>query len=195
MLSTQAAHRADLFISAKTTTAIPARHPLVRHALVQTTLDPQVRALEFVPKATVDATPVALKAIVVVRDDGRFHLDVVDVRPVRDVEMEGLALIALDRLGLVPLALTSAEIKSEPRFTNSRLVWSYRMHAVGISLRMRILQVLIDDGPMTFARLLSSIRSEHDPSPAVLAMACSNLVELDLLSQPLGPMTIARSGS
>jgi hypothetical protein len=111
MLSTQIANRTDLFISAKTTTAIPARHPLVLDALVQTTLDPQVRALEFIPTATVGASPVALKAIVVVRDDGRFHLDVVEARPVRNI----------------------------------------------------------------------------------MAMACSSLIELDLVSQPLGPLTIARS--
>jgi hypothetical protein len=193
MLSTQIGIRADLFISAKTSTAIPARHPLVLDALVQTTLDPQVRALEFIPTATVGTSPVALKAIVVVRDDGRFHLDVVEARPVRNIETEGLALLALDRLGLIPLTLTAADIKREPRFGNSRLVWSYKLHPVGIGLRMRVLQVLLDDGPMTLARLLSSIRSERDPSPAIMAMACSSLIELDLVSQPLGPLTIARS--
>jgi hypothetical protein len=107
MLS-QAAPRADLFISAKTSTAIPARHPIVRQALIQTTLDPQVRSLDFIPTAAVEATQVALKAIVIIRDDGRFHLDVVEARLVRDVEAEGLPLIALDRLGLAPLTLTAA---------------------------------------------------------------------------------------
>jgi hypothetical protein len=52
MLS-NAAPRTDLFISSKTSTAIPARHALVRDALVQATLDPQVRSLEFIPTATV----------------------------------------------------------------------------------------------------------------------------------------------
>jgi hypothetical protein len=56
-----------------------------------------------------------------------------------------------------------------------------------------VLQVLLDEGPMTLARLLSSIRSERDPSPAIMAMACSSLIELDLVSQPLNPMTVVRS--
>jgi hypothetical protein len=194
MLS-QAAPRSDLFISAKTTTAIPARHPLVRDALVQASLDPQVRTLAFVPTATVDATQVALKAVVVVRDDGRFYLDVVEARPVRDLELEGLALIALDRLGLTPLTLTATDIKREPRFANSKAVWAYRMHPVGISMRFKILTVLQEDGPMALGCLLKRIASTRDPAPAVLALACSDLVELDLVSQPLGPTTIARSRS
>jgi hypothetical protein len=86
MLSPHSSSRSDVFISAKTATGIPTRHPLVRDSLVQASLDPQVRSLEFVPSAAVDAAQVALKAIVVVRDDGRFHLDVVKARPVRDVD-------------------------------------------------------------------------------------------------------------
>lgn len=192
MLS-QAAPRADLFISAKTTTAVPARHPLVRDALVQASLDPQVRTLEFVQSTVVNATQVALQAIVVVRDDGRFHLDVVEARPVRDVEVEGLALIALDRLGLAPLTLTAADIKREPRFANAKSVWAYRLHPVGIAMRLKILSVLQEDGPMPLGCLLKRIPSTRDPAPAVMALACSDLVELDLISRPLGPSTIARS--
>ena len=194
MLS-NAAPRADLFISSKTSTAIPARHPLVRDALVQASLDPQVRLLEYVPTATVEATQVALKAIIITRDDGRFHLDVIEARPVREVETEGLALIALDRLGLKAATLTSADIKKEPRFANSRAVWFYRLHPVGISMRMRVLTLLQEDGPMALGCLLKRIQAARDPAPAVMAMACSDLIELDLVSQPLGPSTIARSRS
>jgi hypothetical protein len=194
MLS-NAAPRADLFISSKTSTAIPARHPLVRDALVQASLDPQVRLLEYVPTATVEATQVALKAIIITRDDGRFDLDIVEARQVRDVETEGLALIALDRLGLAPLTLTGADIRREPRFANARAVWEHRMHPVGLSMRFKILTALQEDGPLPLGLLLSRIRAARDPAPAVMALCCSDLVELDLVSQPLGPLTIARSRS
>lgn len=182
-----------LFVSAKTSVAIPASCPLVRDALVQASLDPAVRSIEFLAQARVGTTPVDLGATIIVRDDGRFYLDVVPVRQLRDVENEGLALIALAELGLAPITLTAADIKREPRFANSNLVWSYRLHPVGISMRMRVLQVLADDGPMSLSRLLSAVRSDRDPSPAVMAMACSDLIELDLVSRPLGPETIARS--
>jgi hypothetical protein len=183
---------ASLFVSAKTTVAIPASCSLVRDALVQATLDPAVRTIEFLATARVGATQVDLGAIIIVRGDGRFVLDVVPARAVRDVEQEGLALIAYSRLGLSQITLTAADIKREPRFANSRLVWSYRLAPVGISMRMAVLQVLADDGPMALSRLLSSLRSDRDPNPAILALACSDLLELDLVSRPLGPMTIAR---
>jgi hypothetical protein len=180
-----------LFVSAKTSVAIPASCPLVRDALIQATLDPAVRAIEFLAQARVAATQIDLNAIVIVRDDGRFYLDVVAARPLRDAEHEGLALIALADLDLVPITLTAADIKREPRFANSRLVWSYRLAPVGISLRMRVLQILGDDGPMSLSRLLSAVRSDRDQNPAILALACSDLIELDLVSRPLGPLTIA----
>jgi hypothetical protein len=182
----------NLFISAKTSVAITASCSLVRDALIEATLDPQVRSIDFLAKARVDAAQVDLSATIIVRDDGRFVLDVVPARPVRDVEQEGLALIAYSRLGLNQLTLTAADIKREPRYANSRLVWSYRLAPVGISMRMAVLQILADDGPMSLARLLSAIRADRDPNPAIMALACSDLIELDLVSRPLGPLTIAR---
>ena len=32
-----------------------------------------------------------------------------------------------------------------------------------------------------------------DPSPAVMSLACANLLELDLTSEPLGPSTLVRT--
>jgi hypothetical protein len=183
---------APLFVSAKTSAAIPARCPLLRDALVQATLDPVVRSIEFIASARVRQAQVELNAIVLDRADGRYLLDVVPARPVRDIEREGLVLIALDELALPSIVMTAEDIKREPRSANSRLVWSYRMHPVGIGMRLRILQALADDGPMSLASLLSAVQGERDPSPAVMALVCSNLVELDLTSAPLGPSTIAR---
>ena len=195
MLSTQASPRVGLFVSAKTSAAIPAPQSIVRDALVQASLDPQVRSLDFIRMATVGATQVALKAIVLVRDDGRFYLDVVDARRIRDVEAEGLALIALDRLGLTALTLHAADIRREPRFANARAVWEHRMHPVGISMRMKVLTVLQKDGPLPFGCLLKRIHVARQPAPAIMALACSDLLELDLVTQPLGPSTIVRSRS
>jgi hypothetical protein len=196
MLNRKAARgRPDLFVSAKTTTAIPARCPLVREALVQASLDPQVRSIGYVASAVVASEPVELGAIVLHRDDGRFVLDVVPARRVRDLEDEGLALIAIADLGMTTLVVTADDIRREPRYANARLVWSYNGVFVPIGLRMRILQVLLDDGPLQLGRLLQSIRTDRDPTQAVMALACADLLELDLLTAPLGPMTVARCRS
>jgi hypothetical protein len=192
MQNSRAAASGHLFISAKTSTAVPARNLLVRDALVEASLDPAVRSIDYIAQARVASASVNLGAIVVIRDDGRYVMDVVEARPLRDIDAEGLAQIALRDLGLAPLTITRADIQREPRFTNSKLVWSHRLHPVGLSLRMKILGVLGEDGPMSLARLLSSIQSDRDPSPAVMALACSDLLELDLATRQLGPQTIAR---
>jgi hypothetical protein len=193
MQNPRAAASSYLFLSAKTSTAIPARSLLVRHALIAASLDPTVRSIDYIASARVASQSIKLNAVVIHRDDGGYVLDVLEARPLRDIDAEGLAQIALRDLGLTPLTITREDIEREPRFTNSTLVWFYRMHPVGISLRMRILGNLAEDGPMTLARLLSSIQSDRDPSPAIMALACSDLLELDLVTRPLGPQTIARS--
>jgi hypothetical protein len=185
----------SLFISAKTTTAIPAASDLVRHSLVQASLDPSVRRIDFHAQAVVYAAHVEINAIGIIRDDGRFYLDVVEARLPRDAQHEKLASVAFAALGMAPLTLTAEDIRRQPRFANANLVWTYRLHPVGITLRMRVLGLLADDGPMSLARLLSSVRSDRDPTPAVMAMACSDLLEIDLVNCPLGPETIVRARS
>lgn len=187
--------RPDVFVSAKAPSPIPARHPALREALVQATLEPAVRSLAFLPSAHVAAAPVevALDAVVVTRDDGRFHLDVVPARRVRDLDDEGLALIALRELGLQPFVVTAEDLKAEPRCGNCRLVWSNNGRFVPVGLRLRVLQALRDDGPMELGRLLEGIRADRDPTPSVMSLACDDLLELDLTSRPLGPATMVRS--
>jgi hypothetical protein len=183
----------SLFVSAKTSTAIQAASDLVQDSLIQATLDPSVRRIDFHAQALVYAAHVDLNIIAVVRDDGRFWLDIVEARPARDAEHEALASVALAALGLSPLTLTAEDIRRQPRFANAGLVWSHRLAPVGLSTRMTVLQVLSDDGPMRLSRLLSALRGDRDPVPPVLAMACSDLIELDLASRPLGPETIVRT--
>jgi hypothetical protein len=187
--------RPDLFVSAKTATAIPAGHPALRDALIQASLDPQVRSIDYVPTAHVASAKIDLDAVVIGRDDGRFLLDVVPARSIRDLHQQELVRIALTELGLEPVTLMADELRREPRYTNARLVWAYHSMSVPVGLRLHILQTLLDDGPTSLAELLQSIRSDRDPTSAVMAMACADLVVLDIESEPLSPRTIARSRS
>ncbi|WLA63770.1 hypothetical protein [Bradyrhizobium diazoefficiens] len=175
---------------------IPARHPSLREALVQASLDPQVRSIAHIPSAHVASAPlerVEIDAVVLARDDGRFHLDVVPARRVRDLDDEGLALIALRELGLAPIVVTAEDLKREPRRGNCGIVWSYHSRFVPVGLRIQILQILRDEGPIELVRLLENIRSGGDPTPSVLSLACDDLLEIDLMSGPLGPSTLVRS--
>lgn len=196
MFRPQPRRRPDLFVSAKAPVPIPARHPALREALVQASLDPRVRSIAHVPTAHVSSAPldpVEVDAIVLARDDGRFYLDVVPARQVRELDEEGLVLIALRELELSPLVVTAEELVREPRCGNCRLVWSHHGHLVPVGLRISILQILRDDGPMELVRLVELVRSDHDPSLAVMALACADLLEIDLASEPLGPYTLVRS--
>lgn len=180
------------FTGAKARGPIPVRHDLVHEALVQASLDPTTRTIEHLPSAPFAGTAVALDAIVLTRDDGRFALDVAEARPLRDIDAEGLALLALQDLGVRLLTLTAADIRAEPRFSNCALVWPYRSTRVGVGLRLRILQTLHDEGPLRLGGLLAAVRSPTDPGPAVMALACADLIELDLSQVPLGPATAVR---
>jgi hypothetical protein len=177
------------FASAKCHAAIPRAEGLVRDALVQATLDPSVRAIDYRPTAVLSsATVVPLDAIILERDDGAFHLDIVAARPLRTIEDEGLFLIALEQLGLSSLVLSSAEIMRQPRFSSSRAVWRCRNHPVPFAFRLRVLE-LLDAGPVSLGRLLKRLGAEADGGAAVLAMACANQVALDLSEATLGPDT------
>ncbi|MCP3476297.1 hypothetical protein NLM33_39450 [Bradyrhizobium sp. CCGUVB1N3] len=185
--------RPDLFSSAKTAAPIPARHSALREALAIASLDPAIRAISHVAAANAGSAQVDVDAVIIGKDDGRFVLDVVAARRIRSLDEEGLVQIALRELGLQQLIVTAEDLKTEPRRSNVRLVWSYRDRPVPVPLRLRILKVLADEGPMELGRLLEMVSSDRDPSPAVMSLACSNLLELDLTSEPLGPSTLVRS--
>jgi len=185
--------RPDLFTSAKTPAPVPARHPALRAALVQAALDPAIRSILHVPSAPAGSAQVDVDAVIIGNDDGRFVLDVVPARRVRQLDEEGLVQIALRQLGLRQFVVTAEDLAAEPRRSNCRAVWSYKDRPVPAAARIGILKIVADEGPLEFGRLLELIRSDRDPSAAVLALACSDLLELDLASTPLGPMTVVRS--
>jgi hypothetical protein len=62
-------------------------------------------------------------------------------------------------------------------------------------MRMQILTVLQEDGPLQLGCLLQRVRAVRDQAPAVMALACSDLIELDLISRPLGPSTVNKHRS
>ncbi|WP_375762576.1 hypothetical protein ACE10W_05175 [Bradyrhizobium sp. B025] len=187
--------RPHLFSSAKTAAPVAARHPALQDALAIASIDPAVQTISHVAAANAGSAQVDVDvdAVVLTRLDGRFHLDVVPARRVRDLDEEGLIQIALRDLGLRQLVVTAEDLRAEPRRSNVRLVWSYKDKPVALPLRLRILKALADEGPMELGRLLETVRSDIDPSPALMSLACADLLELDLTSGPLGPTTQVRS--
>jgi hypothetical protein len=179
-----------LFVSAKTTRAIPVRCALFENALVQASLDPQVRAIEPFPRSALSPRP-REPAAVLVRVDGRFVLRVEEAttHSADAIVPQGFGT---DGSALPEIVLTEADLRSEPRCSNTRLAWSYRRRRVSAGLRFQITQTLREDGPMTLAQLMSVVRILGNSAGPVLALACADLIELDLGAAPLGPATVAR---
>jgi hypothetical protein len=185
----------ELFVSAKSASAIPVGHPSLRDALIQASLDASVRSVSYIASARRGKDHVELDAVVVERGDRLFFMDVVPARRVRDLEDEGLALIALAELGLKPWTINAKELLREPRCTNARFVWLYNRHPVPRELRKHILTLLDKESTMELGELERSVRSDSDPSNAVMALVCAGLLELDISTQPLQLTTIVRSRS
>jgi hypothetical protein len=182
----------DFFVSAKTAMPIAARHQALREALVRASLDPAVRSIAHLQAAHAAAAPLDVDIVVVERADGRFRLDVVPARRVRDAIEQGLFQSAMIRLDLAPIVVTAEDLRAEPGRSNRDLVWSHRGRAVSVDQRLQILRLLADDGPMALDALLASVTG-RDPAAAVMALACDDLLELDLESGPIGPSTVVRA--
>lgn len=182
----------DSFKSAKTSGPIPARHSLVQQALIIATLDPHVQAIEHIAATKVRGMSVAIDAIVIADCAGRRLLDIPGTKPLLDLDEEALGLLATAELGLARLTMTRADIAREPRAANCGLVWACRHMRVTASDRVRLLASLDEETSMTLLRAGSEIRHATDPIGAVLALACQDLLEVDLQTGPLGPGTSVR---
>jgi hypothetical protein len=186
--------RFPAFQSPKTVTPIPVRHSAIQDALIQSSLDPRVRSIGYVASAVVASQQVKLGAIVVQRDDVRFFLDVVPARGrVRDIDQLGLALIALEELGLKQMTIAAEELFREPLCTNARFVWLYNGYSVPRRLRERILRALSGKKSVPLRELERSVRSVGDPSNAVMSLVCADVLELDLIKQPIQQTTIVKA--
>jgi hypothetical protein len=173
------------FLSAKVTIPIPVTHPAIREALIIFSLDPMVRSIDYVASAVVASETINLGAIIVQRDNGRFLLDVVPGRPIRTIEDEGLVQIAVEKLGIKPWLISAKWLRREPRYSNALFVWSYHGHPVPTEQRKRILGALTSRHPIELEQLERKVRSGRDPFHSIMSLACADLIELDLISQPL----------
>ena len=165
---------------------------LVYDALVLAALDPEVVRVEPVPFAEVLGRVVRLDAVAVTRAGRRLVLDVIDPARPADIDAGGLALAGIAALGLHRLTLTAAEVRQEPRHSNARLVWSCRDRIVDPETRLRILSAL-GGGPLPLAEAAAAAGGiDSAPVEAVCALACADLVGVDLARAPLGPETVVR---
>jgi hypothetical protein len=182
------------FVSAKTSRPIPHAVGLVADALLQASLNPEIIEISFLGTTGSAVRPIVLDVVTLLTRNGWRYLDIEVARPLRSLREADAFEQELRERGLAPYTLTGADIVKEPRFTTARAVWTYRRCAVSSDMRVRLLAALADDGPMSLHQLCTLVPGPLDPFAAVLSLACSNELEIDL-SGPLGPTTILRSRS
>ncbi|WP_456854385.1 hypothetical protein [Bradyrhizobium sp. USDA 4501] len=99
-------------------------------------------------------------------------------------------IYALERYGLRLLERDASDIRREPLFTNSRAVWSYARHQVSLLDRQRIGLALEEGGPQSLAELEERARPSRDIVASVCALACADLVSLNIHHLALGRATV-----
>jgi hypothetical protein len=123
---------ADEVRGRRTTAKIPKRSPNFNRLVIQLWLDHAVTWLEYVESIPLpQCNDVTVEMLVADRDEGRVAFDIVGERPDRDIDAEGLLLLALQHHQIQVVQIDSASINEEPRASNSSRVWRHRGRRVG----------------------------------------------------------------
>lgn len=195
MRSSQLARRptaAQLFISPKCEVAIPTGNVLLRDALEQASLDPEVRAIRY-RQAPNFGAQVALTGVIIDRTDGRFMLAVCASKPCRLPEdLDRIEGMLGGGVGVRLLELDARDIRREPMFSNAREIWSQQRYEVPLRDRLKI-SAALEEGPQSILELEDRARPSCDILRAICALACENLVEISITGMPLGASSIVRA--
>ena len=116
------------------------------------------------------------------RLDGNFLLGVSEALPKRSDEELARFTDALRCNGLRLLERDAKDIKREPLFSNVCEIWSHERYHVPLMDRLRIQPHLTRDRSRS-----SSLKSGLAILTALCALACANLVELNIQNTPLRP--------
>ncbi|MGY2931871.1 hypothetical protein ACVWZ6_001473 [Bradyrhizobium sp. GM6.1] len=181
--------RPSLFTGPKCLVAVPVHDALHLDALLQASLTPSVRTIDYRTGPQVECPPVSLAGIVLHMDDGRFLLRI-GGRPQRSPEEYARLAHVLGRHGLRMLEREAADVRRQPVFSNARAVWAHAGRQVSLMDRLRIGMALDEHGPQPVGELERRACPGRDLLAAVCALACENLLRLDIETAALGPRTL-----
>jgi hypothetical protein len=171
---------AALFVSFKTSRAIPGILPYRRDFMIQATLDAGVRRIDYHPVVALDDRVIRTETVAVERDDGRYVIDFVDARPLDDPQAEGLLQLGFELGCSGILAVTAADMAREPILSAAREVWHYSGVTLHAGDRAQVLEALDEEGPVPLRALQGLVCTRRDPVHVVYALACEGSVAIDL---------------
>jgi hypothetical protein len=169
------------------TAKIPKRSPNFNRLVTQLWLDPETTWLEYVESLPVPEgnVSVMVEMLVADRDEGRVAFDIVDERPARDIDTEGLLLLALQHHEIRLAEMDSASINAEPRASNSLRIWRHRSLRVKQGLVAAIDRALAGQQSIPI-RTLGTLAGFSEPIRTVSALICQGMLDTDL-SVRFGP--------
>ncbi|UPJ55282.1 hypothetical protein [Bradyrhizobium sp. 192] len=157
---------------------------------VQLTLDPAVRSLRFVATLPVAGEQIDVGMLVAEHDDGLIAYDIVDERTHRDIDTEGMLLIALDQHNISLRAVDTASICAQPLAYHCERIWEHRAIDIDRRLRARIERALERD--RLSVRELGHAVGERNITPIVCNLICKRVLCTDLATFPDRDAWVAR---
>ena len=146
---------------------------------IQLLLDPQVVDLEFRPSLTFRGRDVAIDMLIASLNNGsQVGLDLIDERPYRDIDAEGLVLLALQSHNIRLIEVDHDFISREPRASNTRRLWNFREHQVPSRLQQFIDRALAARGRLTIEKL-AALTGVRDPMPIICALVSQGALRID----------------
>jgi hypothetical protein len=157
----------------------PKRSPSFVKLAIQLSLDPSVTWLEYVESLPFAECTVMVEMLVADNDEGRVAFDIVDERPVRDIDSEGLLLLALEHHQIRIVEIDSASINDEPRASNSLRIWRHRGLPVEKGLVAKIDRALAGQQSVSI-RSLGTLVGLSDPLAIVSTLISKRVLDTDL---------------
>ena len=164
---------------------------------IQLSLDNDVNWLEYVqilplPEFNVHVT---VEMMVADRGDGRVAFDLIDERSPRDIDADGLLLLALEHHQIRLVEMDDVSVNEEPRVSNSLRIWRHRGHRVERGVVAAIDRALAGQQYVSIRRL-GAMAGLSDRMAVVSALICQGVLEVTDLSKKFGPNSLVarRSG-
>jgi hypothetical protein len=182
------------FEGVKVTSLIPVRTRAVFDALVVAALDPEIRSLSPAAPVVIDlggAPAEHVPDFVVTTESGAIVIDIrSSTSPDASQARYGAVAAALAAQGIRYEVREPPAVHGSPLLTNARAIWSCRHAAVSAADQVRAVDA-VRSGPAPLAEVARAVRT-GDGIAGVLALACRNVLAVDLATIPLGPDSLVR---
>lgn len=155
--------------------------PNLHKLAIQLTIDPAVRSFRFVAALPFNDEQVTVGMLVAERDEGLVAYDIVDERPNRDIDAEGLLLIVLERHEITRFQIDAGVIEAQPMAGNCEQIWKHRSLKIDCDVGALVEQTL--RGRCMTVRELGRATNLRDPLATVCALMCRRILYADLSSR------------